>query len=91
MLAWLNYFGVKLGGNVQVAVTVVKVVLIGVIIVAGLGLGTRMRRTVAAVAPLTFAGFFAALVAALWAYDGWNNVSMVASEIASRSATCRAR
>ena len=26
-------------------------------------------------------GFFAALVGALWAYDGWNNVSMVASEI----------
>ena len=23
----------------------------------------------------------AALVAALWAYDGWNNVSMVASEV----------
>ena len=30
---------------------------------------------------LTGAGFFAALVAALWAYDGWNNVSMVASEV----------
>src|SRR5262249_35060176 len=29
----------------------------------------------------TAAGFFAALVGALWAYDGWNNVSMVASEI----------
>src|ERR1019366_10257606 len=28
-----------------------------------------------------FAGFIAALVAALWAYDGWNNVGMVASEI----------
>jgi APA family basic amino acid/polyamine antiporter len=27
------------------------------------------------------AGFFGALVAALWAYDGWNNVSMVSSEI----------
>ncbi|HWR54404.1 MAG TPA: amino acid permease, partial [Bryobacteraceae bacterium] len=27
------------------------------------------------------AGFFAALVGALWAYDGWNNVSMVSSEI----------
>ena len=26
-------------------------------------------------------GFFAALVAALWAYDGWNNVSMIASEV----------
>ena len=29
----------------------------------------------------TVAGFFAALVAALWAYDGWNNVSMVACEV----------
>jgi basic amino acid/polyamine antiporter, APA family len=27
------------------------------------------------------AGFFAALVGALWAYDGWNNVSMVSSEV----------
>jgi len=27
------------------------------------------------------AGFFAAMVSALWAYDGWNNVSMVSSEI----------
>ena len=26
-------------------------------------------------------GFFAALVGALWAYDGWNNVTMVASEV----------
>ncbi len=32
-------------------------------------------------APLTFSGFIAALVAALWAYDGWNNVSMVSSEV----------
>jgi APA family basic amino acid/polyamine antiporter len=31
--------------------------------------------------PVTVAGFFAALVAALWAYDGWNNVAMVASEV----------
>jgi amino acid transporter len=26
-------------------------------------------------------GFFVALVAALWAYDGWNNLTMVSSEI----------
>jgi APA family basic amino acid/polyamine antiporter len=32
-------------------------------------------------APPVFAGFTAALVAALWAYDGWNNVGMVASEV----------
>jgi APA family basic amino acid/polyamine antiporter len=83
-LAWLNYYGVKLGGNVQLAVTAVKVGLIAFIVVAGLVLGTShapAATAAAPVAPLTSAGFFAALVAALWAYDGWNNVSMVASEI----------
>jgi amino acid transporter len=81
-LAGVNYFGVKVGGEVQVGVTVVKVALILLIIVAGLGWGHRPIEA-AHVAPkaLGFAGFFAALVAALWAYDGWNNVSMVASEI----------
>ncbi len=82
LLAWLNYYGVKLGGEVQVAVTVVKVALIAFIIFAGLALGTPHAPGASApAAPLTAAGFFAALVAALWAYDGWNNVSMVASEI----------
>ncbi len=82
LLAWLNYYGVKLGGEVQVAVTVVKVALIAFIIFAGLALGTPHAAAASApAAPLTAAGFFAALVAALWAYDGWNNVSMVASEI----------
>ena len=80
-LAWLNFYGVKLGGNVQVAVTAVKVALIGGIIVAGLGFGSAHAAVSNAVAPLTTAGFFAALVAALWAYDGWNNVGMVASEV----------
>jgi basic amino acid/polyamine antiporter, APA family len=80
-LAALNYFGVKLGGRVQVAVTALKVALIAAIILAGLGLGSAHAAVPAPVAPLTFAGFFAAAVAALWAYDGWNNVSMVASEI----------
>ncbi len=32
-------------------------------------------------APGGILGFFAALVGALWAYDGWNNVTMVASEV----------
>ncbi len=81
-LAGVNYFGVKVGGEVQVVVTMVKVALILFIIVAGLGWGHRASSSAHATAvPLTFAGFFAAMVAALWAYDGWNNVSMVASEI----------
>ncbi len=81
LLAWLNYYGVKLGGNVQVAVTAVKVGLIAFVIIAGIGFGQAHAAGVAQVAPLTFRGFVAAMVAALWAYDGWNNVSMVSSEI----------
>jgi basic amino acid/polyamine antiporter, APA family len=81
-LAGVNYFGVKLGGEVQIIVTIVKVLLIAFIVVAGLGFGkAHAPDAVSAPHPLTIAGFFAALVAALWAYDGWNNVSMVASEI----------
>jgi basic amino acid/polyamine antiporter, APA family len=80
-LAWLNYYGVKLGGDVQVAVTAVKVALIGAIIIAGLGFGHAHEPAATPIAPFTAAGFFAALVAALWAYDGWNNVTMVSSEI----------
>ncbi len=80
-LAWLNYFGVKLGGEVQVGVTVVKVGLIAFIIIAGLSFGAPHAPAAVRVAPFTVAGFFAALVGALWAYDGWNNVSMVASEV----------
>jgi basic amino acid/polyamine antiporter, APA family len=80
-LAWLNYYGVKLGGDVQVVVTAVKVALIAAIVIAGLGFGHAHAPAAAAATPLTVAGFFAALVAALWAYDGWNNVSMVSSEI----------
>jgi len=82
-LAGVNYFGVKIGGGVQIAVTIVKVGLILAIIAIGLGSGQGNAANYSTSIPVVggFAGFFAALVAALWAYDGWNNVNMVASEI----------
>src|SRR5580704_6605020 len=85
-LGGLNYFGVKIGGNVQVLVTICKVGLIGAVIAIGLGSGHGAMANFQSFTPVTaahgpVAAFFAALVAALWAYDGWNNVSMVASEI----------
>ena len=82
-LGLLNYFGVKLGGEVQVFVTVLKVALIGGIIVLGLATGLGEAGNFRTSYPTSggAAGFFAALVAALWAYDGWNNVVMVASEV----------
>ncbi len=83
VLAGVNYVGVRFGGNVQVAVTVIKVGLIAAIIVVGLGTGQGSVANYTRAIPAAggVAGFFAALVGALWAYDGWNNVSMVSSEI----------
>ncbi len=83
-LGFLNYFGVKVGGGVQVGVTILKVALIVLIIGVGVtysGGSTANFTTSIPSSTGGLAGFFAALVAALWAYDGWNNVSMVSSEI----------
>src|ERR1700693_4483313 len=78
VLALINYFGVKVGGDVQVVVTLVKVGLIAAIIVIGLGTGhgntANYSTSIPAAGGIT--GFFAALGAALWAYDGWKNVRL---------------
>lgn len=83
-LGGVNYIGVRIGGGVQIAMTALKVALIAFIILAGLlyahPAATAGLQTPIATPP-AFAGFIAALVAALWAYDGWNNAGMVASEI----------
>lgn len=83
LLAGVNYLGVKAGGNVQVVVTVIKMTLIAGIIVVGLFSAQGDFSHLASSIPVTggVSAFFAALVGALWAYDGWNNVSMVSSEI----------
>jgi basic amino acid/polyamine antiporter, APA family len=82
-LAVVNYFGVEVGGDVQVAVTVLKVVLILGIIAVGFSAAGASSSNLRTAVPATggINAFFAALVAALWAYDGWNNLSMVSSEI----------
>lgn len=82
-LGVLNFFGVKVGGGVQVTITALKVVLIAAIVVIGLAFGQGEVANLQTSVPSQggIAGFFAALVAALWAYDGWNNVNMVASEV----------
>lgn len=82
-LAGVNYLGVRFGGGVQVATTAVKIALIGAIVTLGLSAGQGSVANYSTSVPTAggVAGFFAALVAALWAYDGWNNVSMVAGEV----------
>jgi APA family basic amino acid/polyamine antiporter len=83
-LAAVNYLGVRLGGGVQIFVTILKLGLIGGLIFAGLALGhgnTANFHLGMPADPGGIPGFFAALVAALWAYDGWNNAGMLGSEI----------
>jgi APA family basic amino acid/polyamine antiporter len=86
LLGGINYLGVRIGGDVQVAVTAVKIALIAFLILAGLLYVHPAAHGPLPVSPPiggppVFAGFIAALVGALWAYDGWNNVGMVASEV----------
>jgi APA family basic amino acid/polyamine antiporter len=82
-LAGLNYFGVKLGGRVQIVITAVKVALILGVVAVGFSAPQASIANLSTSVPAMggFAGFFAALVAALWAYDGWNNLNMVAAEV----------
>jgi APA family basic amino acid/polyamine antiporter len=81
LLGLVNYFGVRIGGDLQVAVTAVKVALIAFVIVAGILHSGGVSHDLPSDVPALSTGFAAALVAALWAYDGWNNVGMVASEV----------
>lgn len=79
-----NYRGVRLGGNAQVVLTALKLALIAGIVAAGVfsrASGAEHLHTAVTPVPGGFAGFFKALVAALWAYDGWNNAGMLGSEI----------
>jgi APA family basic amino acid/polyamine antiporter len=82
-LAGVNYTGVRSGGNLQVLVTAIKMLLIAGIIAVGIfsGKGNYSHFHSSIKSAGGMAGFFAAMVSALWAYDGWNNVSMVSSEI----------
>jgi APA family basic amino acid/polyamine antiporter len=83
-VSWLNYLGVRRAGEFQLVFTVLKVAIILAIVVVGFSYsgGTWANfATEFAGAKGGVAGFFAALVAALWAYDGWNDLNMVAGEV----------
>jgi basic amino acid/polyamine antiporter, APA family len=87
LVTLINYFGVKLGGRVQVALTVIKIAAVIVVIVIGFffGKGAIANFHTSAAASLGRFGIVSALLLAitsgLWAYDGWINLTFVGSEI----------
>ena len=84
LITWLNYIGVKKAGEFQLVFTILKVVMIVGVGVVGFTAATGTWHNFSthfAGATGGVAGFMAALVAALWAYDGWNDLNMVSGEI----------
>jgi len=84
-ISFLNYIGVKKAGEFQLVFTILKIaIIVGIgLICFGYrdGAGWHNFATEFTGATGGVAGFMAALVAALWAYDGWNDLNQVAGEI----------
>jgi basic amino acid/polyamine antiporter, APA family len=86
LITGLNIRGTRDAANVQLSLTWLKVLLIAVI-AACCFLGARSGgtwhnfQTSFSGARAGFSGFMVALVAALWAYDGWSDVTQMAGEV----------
>src|SRR5688500_4440491 len=77
LLGFVNHFGIRIGGGVQIAVTILKVLLILGIVLVGLTaeVGSISNFSTSVPSAGGWTGFFAALGAALWSSDGWNKVT----------------
>ena len=86
LITGLNILGTRKSGNVQLALTWLKILLI--VVIAGVCFGAAGTHgawsnfaTEFKGARGGFSGFMVALIAALWAYDGWSDVTQLAGEI----------
>lgn len=89
LLSVINYLGVKKAGEFQFIFTLLKVAIILGIVFIGLSYshGSFAHFSERTKALGGMVGFMAALRAALWAYDGWNDLNMVSEEIRDPSRT----
>jgi APA family basic amino acid/polyamine antiporter len=86
LLTMVNYLGVKLGAWVQNIFTFLKVAALSGLIVLTFIAGHAAPTAFKPLLPEHFSfnllsAFGVAMVAALWAYDGWNNTTYVAAEV----------
>jgi amino acid transporter len=82
-LTAINYFGLRMGGRVQVGLTVVKMAsLAGIVIAVFLFFhGSAPPAPAVPRGAGTFSGFLVGVVAALWAFDGWAMLAKAGSEV----------
>ena len=85
-ITFVNYLGVRQGGRLQVALTAVKVISVLIIIGAGLWRILEHGEPVNLLSRFSFqggsfVGFWTAVAATAWAYDGWNDLNLVGSEV----------
>jgi APA family basic amino acid/polyamine antiporter len=86
LLSGINVLGVRRSGAVQTIFTAAKLVVLSTVIVLGIAKGHGSFNHFWTLAPgahtgAPASGLLLATVSALWAYDGWNNLSMVAGEV----------
>ena len=86
LLTAVNYFGVRFGGLIQNIFTSMKIAAILGIVIVGFGAG---KGSVAHFFPLwgmptsgpLFTAIGIAMVATLWSYDGWANLTFIGGEV----------
>src|SRR6266702_905299 len=86
LVSFINYLGVRLAGRLQVALTCVKIgAILAVVVLGFLFAGKRAPSAQPFLPPSLnlsmLAGFLTAMVGALWAYDGWIDLTFAGSEI----------
>jgi basic amino acid/polyamine antiporter, APA family len=87
LFSWVNARGIQLGSRVQWASTVAKlggiaIIVLGAFLLSRTGSWEHLKTPMTAtIAPAGIGAFGAAMLAALWAYQGWSNLPMVAGEI----------
>ncbi len=88
VLTLVNYYGVRTGSTVQNFFTVLKLLAIGMLILAGFLVSYDASKSPESISLLTMPEGIAiipavgvALIAVLWTFDGWYAVNTVASEI----------
>jgi basic amino acid/polyamine antiporter, APA family len=81
-LTVVNQMGVKEGAGVQNALTLLKIASLGAfVLIAVLGPVPERTPILSPLPPSALTGFGIAMIAALWTYDGWYNLTFSAGEV----------